>query len=1531
MIVTIIYSDHVEIENLPEKVQGQYWIGKGIKNPTAKRISVEAQNNTWVMKSNRQTSLVDKQAVPSASVVLEPSRFYRIKDFDSTEIQLVFVEETTAGRQSFAKYRILKDTDISIGRNEDCSITYSNRVVSGTHAHLQYRSGVWSVEDCQSTNGTFVNNVRVMQSVLSPGDVVYIMGLKIIVGLGVLAWNNPDGKVVVHDPELILLPKQREKQHDLPEIAPTTYFYRAPRFKREVVRRKITIDPPPTKVKIDTTPIALLIVPSMTMGMASVATAAITIINLQTNGSSLLTAIPTSLMAFSMLLGSVLWPILTKKRERKAARESEELRNTKYTQYLKMMDAEIQAEIALQKEILAENCIPALACVNRILKVDATLWNRASTQNDFLQLRIGQGTIPVNCEFAYPERKFSMEDDHLLQELYGLALRPKLIQNAPVTYSLREHPISGLIGERAQAVQVARGLIAQIMALYSYDEVKLCVLYDEEEKNIWDFAKWLPHCWSNEEDVRFVASDLNGCKQLSAYFETILASRREENASNKPSAIPHYVVFATNREQVAKIPFIRTVCEEGAACGFSIIYLCDAVRDLPKECSMVVELTNGDARLFNKNDITGQALEFTPDDTKQLQMKSLAQSLAKVKLDLGDQSYLLPAMLSFLQMFQVGRVEHLNALTRWKENNPSKTLQTPVGVDTTGDVAYLDLHEKVHGPHGLIAGMTGSGKSEFIITYILSLAINYHPDEVAFILIDYKGGGLTGAFESDQYVLPHLAGTVTNLDGGSIKRSLISIQSELRRRQAVFSEACRVSGEGTMDVYKYQQLRRAGVVKEAVPHLFIIADEFAELKAQQPEFMAQLISTARIGRSLGVHLILATQKPSGVVDDQIWSNARFHVCLKVQDRADSMDMIKRPDAAELSATGRYYLQVGFNELFELGQSAWSGAAYIPQNDAVQQQDNTIAVLDAQGHVVATSKLKNRNQTNNEQGKQIIAVNRYLHQLAQEDNIHALPLWLPPIPAIIVYDALVKKYHPKAESPWVLNALVGEYDDPFNQRQDGLYVPFSQDGNMLLYGAANTGKGVFVNAMLWALLHKHNPDTLRLYLLDFGSESLKSFVKAPQVGDVLLATDEEKMQNLFKMLRKELAERKKRFADFGGDFNMYHRSGQEAVPNIVVVINNYSAFFELYEALDEEVFYLSREGAKYGIYFLLTAATTNAIRYRLLQNFGQTFVLQLNDKADYTALLGNPEGTYPANCRGRGVFRDEKVYEFQTAQVCEKGQDTFQVITAYCAALANEWQGQPAPEVPVLPERVNETFLSRTPVLMNRLPVGVHQQSLVPIHVDMLAQMVLPVCAQSLSDTVSYMQGSATLLANRKACKVVVLDPMNLWLEADTTLYEYHTTDLETCIQEAFEELLRRNVDYKKNGVDPATFESRVYFFQSMQKVLDNLSVDGRDKLRVLIDKAEPAYGVAFVFAQDGMTGKAMAHEPWVKRAVHNGIWIGDGIADQYLLKLTRITTNYYQEIGSKFAYLVMRGKAALMKPVCFDAKEDRDRYEQQFS
>ena len=454
--------------------------------------------------------------------------------------------------------------------------------------------------------------------------------------------------------------------------------------------------------------------------------------------------------------------------------------------------------------------------------------------------------------------------------------------------------------------------------------------------------------------------------------------------------------------------------------------------------------------------------------------------------------------------------------------------------------------------------------------------------------------------------------------------------------------------------------------------------------------MEQLVSAARIGRSLGVHLILATQKPSGVVDDQIWSNSKFRVSLKVQEKADSMDMIKRPDAAALTVTGRFYLQVGFNEFFALGQSAWGGAPYYPSDRVQLKKDNNVIVIDKLGRTLKEAKPANPQSFIKNPPKQIDEINQYLASIAKEEQIHVKPLWLEPIAEFIYVDELKQKYEVQ-RNRYELNPVIGEMDDPANQRQSVLTFPLSREGNAIIYGAAGSGKTTFLTTLMYSLMEEHSPSELNLYILDFSAETFRSFEKAPHVGDVLLSHENEKVQNLFKMLNQEMDNRKKRFSEYGGDYQSYVKATKSEIASIVVVIHNFSAFTEAHEDSEELIAYLTREGIKYGIYFVITALNTNAVRYRLLQNFKQLFVLQLNDASDYSAVLGSVGGVYPSKYKGRGIIKTDEVYEFQIAHVHQDVENTLGFIRNYCSEQA-QWNERSAKRVPILPEIVDAEYL-----------------------------------------------------------------------------------------------------------------------------------------------------------------------------------------------------------------------------------------------
>lgn len=1517
MIVTTISKSHINSISLPQKVKGQYWLYETTDAGEERLVNIEGVNDEWIMKSTRRVKILDSNNNAIKSTTISQQSTYALCKFNGEKV-FAFVEPITEDRQIFTKYLVKDDIELVIGRAAQNDVCYSNKVVSSMHAILSHRGGKWYIQDMNSTNGTFVNGVRAIKTELNVGDTIFIMGLKIVIGKNFVAFNNPDGLVRI-SPKLkkfvnqTVAPVDAEDEY---ELADKEYFYRSPRFKRDVETATFKIDSPPTSPISDEMPWVLVMGSSLAMGMMSMVTLVSAIASEN---------ITSMVMGLSMLLGTVMLPIITKNYEKNRRHKKEALRQKKYREYLDRMTVQINEACQLQEEILNENHVTIQECERRIWNTQRNLWERGLGQNDFLRVRIGRGEGVLDAEIKYSERKFSLDDDNLQEELYTLCEKAKPLHNIPITYSLFENHVSGIIGKRKQVVEFAKGLIIQLAALYSYDEVKFVFLFDKEEEDQFGFVKWLPHVWSDDNKFRFIATNTDEVKEVSAHFERIIENREQIHDTDMEDVKPYYIFFSMSKTLAARAEMMKKLLAMKENIHMSIVTFYDELRSLPKECSMVVELLGTGGKLFDKNDISGKITQFMPDIYLSQDPMKLSVILANTSLDTTATNFQLPGMITFLELFGVGNVEHLNVLTRWRENDPTKSLQAAVGVDTYGETFMLDLHEKFHGPHGLVAGMTGSGKSEFIITYILSLAVNYHPEEVAFILIDYKGGGMAKSFEN----LPHTAGIITNLDGSAIKRSLVSIESELKRRQAIFAQASKKIGVSNIDIYKYQKLYREGTVSEPLQHLFIISDEFAELKTQQPEFMTQLVSAARIGRSLGVHLILATQKPSGVVDDQIWSNSKFRVCLKVQERADSMDMLKRPDAAELTDTGRFYLQVGYNELFELGQSAWSGASYYPSDRVVKEKDNSVVVIDTNGHAIKQAKIDRKRSLSKNAKKQLDVITDYLRNIAEDEGIKIKPLWLEPIPALILLDQVKQKYRTTTER-FILNPVIGEYDDPAHQKQCVLRLPLSKEGNTVVYGVAGSGKTTFLNGMIYSLITEHTPEEVNLYILDFASETLRSFAKAPHVGDVILSYEAEKVSNLFKMLQTEIENRKKLFADYGGDYASYIKSSGKTLPSIVVAINNFAAFTEAYEEKEEAVSYLSREGTKYGVYFVLTALGTGAVRFRLLQNFKQLLVLQLNDETDYSSVVGKTDGLFPSKYKGRGLIKRDELYEFQLAALTEEDVP-FAFIQETCKALAENWSGETARKVPILPDKVNVEFLSDYTDANKKLniPVGVEKNSLNVHHYPFHASYINMIMSAG-AEYQGFVSGLTDLIGTATEINGIVFDMPKTVGSAKGSMKVYTTAkECEEQVAKLFDLVLYRNNTYKEaieNGDKPENFDHLLVVINSLSLLRSALSDKGKEKLGLILEKGTTEYNINIIVAEQVKNISSVSFEKWYKANVSpsDGLWIGNGITEQYQMKANKTTSEMHEDITPEFGYSLIKGKCVKLKLLNNKAEEEEN-------
>ena len=1523
LTITLLTPRERSVLTLPESCGGQFYVTDHTEDDAKhvllrNLISIEGKSGEWVANSTKVADVCDSQGTPVKSLnICGNQNFYVNVKQEKGSAYIAKCELTTKETRTFAKYYVENNSDFKVGRGQDCDLTIESNLVSSEHLNLTFRDNKWILRDLNSSNGTYVNNKRVAPNInvqLAFGDAIYVMGVTLVVCNGFIAFNNPGGVVTTSKKLLPLSFEAEEVSNEVvvEEETEPNYFYRSPRFMREIENQKIVIEAPPTAQQQNDMPLITTIGPAITMGMASLFSGVMMAYNTISNNGSVTQALPMMAMSISMLLGMCLWPFITRKYQNAKWIKDERKRQVKYRDYLDRMKEKILRAGEVQSEILNENIIDAKQAAKRVFDVSRNLWERTPSHSDFLNVRLGTGTLPIAAEVEFPKTPFSLDNDSLLDAIGELKREEHTVKNVPIPFSLIDNKVAGIVGERKRVLKYVKLLVSQIVSLHSYDEVKLVFLTSEEEREAWEWARLVPHVFDDTHTSRYFSTNLEEARSLSMSFKKLLASRIENKlAFEEEQTTPYYVVISANRDIALKTEFIDNLLHVPENYGFSLLCLYDELKFLPKECKSVIDVDaeTNTAKLYDKDDTSGKVTEISLEDNLSEDLEdSLFVNVANIELDLDSSRYMLPKSISFLDMFQVGKVEHLNVGARWSENTAATTLTTPVGVDQNGEQFMLDLHEKVHGPHGLVAGMTGSGKSEFIITYILSLAVNYNPDEVAFVLIDYKGGGLAGAFDNDKVRLPHLAGTITNLDGAAINRSLVSIESELKRRQAVFNHARDVSNAGTMDIYSYQRLYREGVVKEAVPHLFIISDEFAELKQQQPEFMEQLISTARIGRSLGVHLILATQKPSGVVNDQIWSNSKFKVCLKVQDKADSQEMIKRPEAAELVDTGRFYLQVGYNEYFALGQSAWCGAPYVEQEEYVaNKRDERVVAINNLGAEIAVAAPVDETAQRSDV-RQIVAIISHICDVANERKLKARELWLPPLKDVQFVDDIESKYASEF-LPTPTSALIGEIDDPAHQRR--LPLVANTDGGIVVYGVAGSGKFTFLSSVLYSLIKHNTPEEFNAYVIDCGAETLNAFRGAPHVGDVVLASEKDKIVNLLKMINSEIKTRKKNFSGLGVGIEEYRKQTGEICPEICVVINGIGAFLELYPETSDMLSTLTREAPKYGVNFVVSGSTANDMGFRLSQNFATSYVLRMNDENDYSSVLGRRANGALRDVKGRGyALYDAEVLEFQTAYAGKDSSNVFGQMRDWCNALGAENEGYFAPKVPILPDVVDKNFLQGSAISTSKFPVGVGKASLKTIEVTLPKDAISFVLGNEMEGICDFATCMADVLQSNDNKVAVLCASPDFDEESLAPLFEI---DGVAVFKDA-----HAFVETLANG----SLDADVCIMFDVANMLS--SIDFEDAKSIKDHLANLKKGAtSFVMCATGTEISGLKFDEWVSNSLNVGasIWIGNGFADQSCFKIGRFTMDLYDDVAPMFGYVLVKQKPVLTKLLSYSGGE----------
>ena len=1530
----LFITDEEKITNyhLPEEISEMFLFSYvGVANKKENHISIESSNNKWFFKSNGSVDALDDSNISISSLELDDYKSYRLKVVsEESPVMLYSLPSQENSAKEISLYdisNVISIQEINIGNKEKNQVYYNNPLLDKKEIKIVFENNFWYIVSSDDAY-VYLNKTRVKKAKLSMGDVIFTYGLTIIWMNNFFKINNPLNSVVINglnsynSPDYGLNTAYLETNSFEKDLISTDYFFHTPTLRPVLEKEEVKIDAPPESQIHEELPFLLTIGSSLTMASSSFISGFSIYTNLTSNDKTVMECLPQIVMCCSMIIGSLIMPKITQMYQKSRRKKMEKKRQRKYKQYLSKKEESINTIMERQSRILKENNPSIIDCNNLIASDNRReIWSREICDKDFLNVRLGMGETEALIDIKAPEEHFTLEEDNLMEDVYEVVNKSRMLNDVPVVVNLVEKRISTIITSCNYADTYLNSILLQLMTHQSGIDLKIVVFTDDDGNRKWNYLKKLPHCWSDDKTIRFFATTTEEYNEIDLYLGNEFKKRKEalKNSKNEEDEdfdkkegyknfSPYYLIINDNYKKTKNLSIIDNVLNAKENNGFSMLISDKSLLNVPNRVQSFIQITNIDGCISDREVQSSTQHKFVPEYSYDIDMNYLAEKLSNIPLLGKDAASTLPTMLSFLEMYNVSKIEQLNIQNRWKENNPTLNLSTPIGVHTNGDLFKLDLHEKYHGPHGLVAGSTGSGKSEFIITYLLSLAINYHPYEVQFVLIDYKGGGLAGAFLNKEsgVKVPHLAGTITNLDKSEINRTLVSIQSELKRRQRVFNQVKDSLGESTMDIYKYQKYFREGAIEEPISHLFIVSDEFAELKSQQPEFMDELISTARIGRSLGVHLILATQKPSGVVNDQIWSNSKFKICLKVQDRSDSMEMLKKPDAASIKETGRFYLQVGYDDYFDVGQSAWAGAKYVPSDVVKKKIDDSIVFVNNTGGILKSINNTVKTDTVIEaNGDQLTNIVKYLYEIGKKNNIKTKQMWLENIPAEIYLNDLVRKYQYKVE-PYVIKSIIGEYDNPEAQEQGLLTLDLTNTGSVLIYGMSGSGKANLLTTLIVSTCIYHTPEEVNFYIIDYGAETLKIFSKFPHVGSVVTQDNQELLIDTLVLIEDEIEKRKELFVDYGGTYSGYINESGKKLPLVILIINNYEIFSEINSRLSDQLGSLIRDGSKYGVLFIFTTATNNAVRNNVVQLFMNKISLQQSDPTNFRMLLNTKRGLEPKKLFGRGLIaNDDGGYEFQTVNICEK-----KLINATIRQLVtnlNQKYPNSIKKLKAMPNRITVDVVKDDITNLTKVPIGYSVEGKEVFTYDFYNNRNSLIISKKLSVT-TYFVLSFPQIISKVVNKLIVFDAMNMLEELSIENMVVYNRDFDTYIDKVYEEL------FKESNI------IKVLLIVGLESLTKSLSKENYEKLKILLAKINDTKYSRVIIIDDISRIEKIMVEAWASKVFdfNNGIWLGPECNLQTVLKFKNVTSDIKKANFEHMGVVCLNNSPTLVKTIAVE-------------
>ncbi|SIT89058.1 type VII secretion protein EccCa [Microbacterium sp. RU33B] len=1017
---------------------------------------------------------------------------------------------------------------------------------------------------------------------------------------------------------------------------------------------------------------------------------------------------------------------------------------------------------------------PAPDALADIVRDPARRWERRRRDADFLRLRVGRGpvdwhalTLPVDTNPVEPH------DELLRGELAQLLRHYSVVHGMPVTLDLDRVGDVSIVGPRIQTLAIARALFVQTVAFHAPDDVAIALVFPPERSADWAGLDVVGHVQDSDlydgpVAVRRVAPTI---PRLWALLAPWLKERSDAVAAEKRTGrrgaaerMSRLVVFVDHGADTAHAPPSPEREASLRELGITMIHLVDDRLKEPSEVSVRITAT-AEAVVVDDVRVEQPATGIRPDTPTLGETAALARALAPLRLSRADAREADAAdAVGVLEALGYASLTPDDLRAAWRRRrSDAEFLRVPIGVDDAGEPVELDLKESAQlgmGPHGIAIGATGSGKSELLRTLVLGLALTHPPDDIAMVLVDYKGGAAFAPFSA----LPHVAGVMDNLadDAQLTRRAQTSIAGEVRRRQEMLRDAGSIAS-----ISAYRAMRDQHPELPPMPHLLLVIDEFGELLTAEPDFVDLLLTIGRIGRSIGVHLLLSSQRIEQGKLRGLDTYLSYRIGLRTFSESESQVILETNDAYHLPAIPGYgFLKVDTTQYTRFRAGYVSAPLPEPSEPDPDERATALALpvyntIEADAAGSPTDEAEARIATPAHVGRSLMDT---AVEILRDADQPVAPVWLAPLPTKFAFERVRG-----AQRPGALMVPIGLLDDPRRQRQDAWMLDLTKGGGHLaVFGAPQTGRSTVLRTLALSLALTHTPDEVSIYGLDLSGGGLARVEPFPHVGGVATRSDRERIGRLLDELLTMVRARETVFRERGIDslpvLRARHARGEVpeiVAPDVVLLVDGFAQLRGEFEEFEERLMELLARGGSFGIHLVLGMNRWNDLPMRQQSHIGQRIEFRLNDPMD--SQVGRKiADTLKEAGPGRAVTDDGLFGQVALpVQTVVDDEEIGPALEELAQRFAESWRGPSAAPIRLLPDVLDAADLPDGLDEPDRVPIGVRQDDLGWEYFDPRLEQHLLVFGDAGSGKSSFLRGVAEGFLERYTADEVVFAVMDV--------------------------------------------------------------------------------------------------------------------------------------------------------------------------